>query len=50
MVDDGVAKSVNCDASISGDELLILNVMIERPEGENEALLFELNWSATNGI
>ena len=50
LIDDGVAKSVNCDASISGDELLILNVMIERPEGENEAFLFELNWSATNGI
>lgn len=50
LVDDGVAKSVNCDASISDGEILILNVMIERPEGENEAFLFELNWSATDGI
>ena len=50
LVDDGVAKSVSCDASISDGEILILNVMIERPEGENEAFLFEMNWSATDGI
>lgn len=51
MVEDGVAKSVSCTAEIADSETMNLNVLIERPEGENdEAFLFELNWSATNGI
>lgn len=51
MVEDGVAKSVSCTAEITGTETMNLNVLIERPEGENdEVFLFELNWSATDGI
>lgn len=49
MVEDGVAKSVKCESEIVGD-ILELKVNIERPEGDGEAFLFELNWSATDGI
>lgn len=50
MVDDGVAKSVSCVAGIADNMMLDLTVIIERPEGDSEAFLFELNWSATDGI
>lgn len=50
LVDDGVAKSVNCAAGIADGGVLMLNVIIERPEGGEDAFLFELNWSATDGI
>ena len=50
LVDDGVAKSVSCAAGIADNMMLDLTVIIERPEGDSEAFLFELNWSATDGI
>ena len=51
MIDDGVAKSVNCVAEIAGEEKMNVKITVERPEGEkDEAFLYELNWSATDGI
>ena len=50
LVGDGVAKSVNCAAGLADGGVLMLNVIIERPEGGEDAFLFELNWSATDGI
>ena len=50
MVDDGVAKAVNCEAGIVENAVLSLVVTIERPEGDSEVFLYEFNWSATDGI
>ena len=51
MIDDGVSKSVNCVAEIAGEEKMNIKITVERPEGEkDEAFLYELNWSATDGI
>lgn len=50
MVDDGVAKAVNCEAGIVENAVLNLVVTIERPEGDSEVFLYEFNWSATDGI
>lgn len=50
LVDDGVAKAVSCSAGVTDGDKLILNVIIERPEGGDEAFQYELNWSATDGI
>lgn len=49
MIDDGVAKSVSCEAVV-GDESLDLTVVIEKPDGVSEDYRYELNWIATNGI
>lgn len=49
MIDDGVAKSVSCEAEV-GEESLDLTVVIEKPDGVSEDYRYELNWIATNGI
>ena len=50
LIDDGVAKSVDCTAAIANQETMNVNITVKRPEGGDEAFLYELNWSATNGI
>lgn len=50
MVKDGVAKSAKCLAEIVDDETMSVKITIERPDGENEALTYEIKWKATDGI
>lgn len=50
MVNDGVAKSVKCGAEIVDDEVVSIQITIERPDGESVAMLYEIKWKATDGI
>ena len=50
MVNDGVAKSVKCSAEIVDDEVMSIQITIERPDGESVAMLYEIKWKATDGI
>lgn len=51
MVEDGVAKSIGCDAKIVGDETMNLTVTVERPDGDQDGVFaYELKWKATDGI
>lgn len=50
MVNDGVAKSVKCGAEIVGNEVMSIQITIERPDGESVAIIYEIKWKATDGI
>lgn len=52
MIDDGVAKSVDCSSNIiNEDKVLTLSVVVTRPDGKKEdPFLYELKWKATDGI
>lgn len=50
MTNDGVAKSVKCGAEIVGNEVMSIQITIERPDGESVAMLYEIKWKATDGI
>lgn len=50
MANDGVAKSVKCGAEIVGNEVMSIQITIERPDGESVAMLYEIKWKATDGI
>ena len=50
MVNDGVAKSVKCGAEIVDNEVMSIQITIERPDGESVAMLYEIKWKATDGI
>ena len=49
LKDDGVAKSIECQANIDGKNLVLI-LEIAKPDGGRESFEFELNWEATNGI
>jgi phage gp46-like protein len=48
MVSEGVAKSVDAEATIPEPDQLTLTVTIEQPEGTT-TLKYNLNWSAMRG-
>ena len=50
MIEDGVAKSVNCNAEIVDKDMINVAVTIERPDGESEGFAYEIKWMATDGI
>lgn len=50
MVEDGVAKSVNCTAKIADAEKMDLEIVVKKPDGDGDAFLYEMNWVATDGI
>ena len=55
MVEDGIAKTIECDVNIIDDKLFggktaVIEVVINKPDGEYENYNFEINWKATNGI
>lgn len=53
MVEDGIAKSVDCEVTEKIDdenELVEIEVTIEKPDGTTDDYKYELNWKATNGI
>lgn len=51
MIDDGVAKSVECSATIVNNEYVLLSVILTRPDGGQEnPFVYELKWKATDGI
>lgn len=51
MIDDGVAGSMECSASVVNDEFISLSVTLTRPNGEQEnPFIYELKWMATDGI
>ena len=48
MVDDGIANSVECSASVVNDEFISLSVTLTRPNGNQEnPFMYELKWKAT---
>ena len=50
MIEDGVAKSVNCNAEIADKDMINVAVTVERPDGESEGFAYEIKWMATDGI
>lgn len=50
MVKDGVAKSVKCNAEIVDNEVMSIEIKIEKPDSETVAMLYEIKWKATDGI
>lgn len=51
MIDDGVAKSIDCSSDIVDDEFISLSVTIARTDGERESpFVYELKWKAADGI
>ena len=55
MVEDGIAKTIECDVNIIDDKLFggktaVIEVVINKPDGEYENYNFEINWKAINGI
>ena len=50
MVEDGVAKSVSCKAEVADEETMNITVIIERPDGGDNAYAYEIKWMATDGI
>jgi phage gp46-like protein len=54
MIDDGVAASVSCSASIidgeNADKVLYFPITITKPSGDTETFKYELNWEATDGL
>lgn len=49
LKDDGIAHKIECAAHVEGKNI-VLTTEIYKPDGENKAFEFELNWIATNGI
>lgn len=49
LKDDGIASKIECTAFVVGKNI-VLTTEIYKPDGENKAFEFELNWIATNGI
>lgn len=47
MVNDGIAKSTSCSASISGEEMITMTTAITKPSGSSETYTYEFNWEAT---
>ena len=51
LIDDGVAKTVDCKAAVVDREYISLSVTITKPDGSQEnPFVYELKWKATNGI
>lgn len=51
LIDDGVAKSIDCNAAVVDREYISLSVTITKPDGSQEnPFVYELKWKATNGI
>ncbi len=50
MVEDGVAKSVGCKAEIADEETMNVTITIKRPNGGDDAYVYEIKWMATDGI
>ena len=50
MIDDGVAKSVDCNVTVGEKDVVTISVTIEKPDGANDDYKYELNWNATDGI
>ena len=51
LIDDGVAKTVDCEAAVVDREYISLSVTITKPDGSQEnPFVYELKWKATNGI
>ena len=49
MIDDGIAKFVNCSARFK-DDFVVIDVVISKPDGGELSFAYELNWEATHGI
>lgn len=50
MIDDGVAKSTDCEVSVGEKDFVTISVAIKKPDGTTDDYKYELNWMATNGI
>ena len=50
MIEDGVAKTVDCEVVAEENDIVAVTVAIEKPDGATDNYKYELNWMATNGI
>lgn len=50
MIEDGVAKTVDCKVVAEENDIVAVTVAIEKPDGTTDDYKYELNWMTTNGI
>jgi phage gp46-like protein len=50
MIDEGIAKSTDCEVSLLDEKFVMISVSIEKPNGTTDDYKYELNWMATNEI